>query len=132
MSKYLLTMIMCFACVASLRPSGGKAEELQVLENGRLRLSFSQKTGTLVALENRLTEEKLDVEEAERRLADPAEKPIPYEQARKEKSVAKRQMTARDLLESGLVGIWEDRTDIGDSLSFARKLRERAQRRSGK
>jgi len=34
-----------------------------------------------------------------------------------------RQMTARDLLESGLVGLWADRDDIGDSLEFARNLR---------
>jgi hypothetical protein len=40
-----------------------------------------------------------------------------------------RRMTARDLLSSGLVGIWKNRKDIGDSRTFARKLRERAQRR---
>jgi hypothetical protein len=40
-------------------------------------------------------------------------------------------LTGKKLLESGLVGIWEDRTDIGDSVQFARKLREKAQRRWG-
>ncbi len=40
-----------------------------------------------------------------------------------------RQMTARDLLESGLVGLWKDRKDIGDSLQFARKLRYEAEHR---
>ncbi len=40
------------------------------------------------------------------------------------------QMTAKSLLESGLVGMWKDRKDIGDSAEFARKLRERAQTRS--
>jgi hypothetical protein len=38
--------------------------------------------------------------------------------------------TFGDFLNSGLVGIWKDRTDIGDSVEFARKLREQAQRRS--
>ncbi len=41
-------------------------------------------------------------------------------------------MTAHDLLSSGLVGMWSDRTDIDDNHLFARKLRELAQtRRSG-
>jgi hypothetical protein len=40
-------------------------------------------------------------------------------------------MTAASLLESGLVGLWEDRTDIGDSTEFARKLRRQAERREG-
>jgi hypothetical protein len=34
-----------------------------------------------------------------------------------------------ELLESGLVGLWADRTDIEDSIEFARKLRRRAFRR---
>jgi len=38
-------------------------------------------------------------------------------------------MTAGDLLESGLVGIWKDRDDIKDSVAYARKLRKQAQRR---
>ena len=41
----------------------------------------------------------------------------------------KRPMTAADLLQSGLVGLWADRADIGDSREFARQLRERAQTR---
>ena len=40
-----------------------------------------------------------------------------------------RGVTAADLLNSGLVGLWADRDDIGDSSEFARKLREKAQRR---
>jgi hypothetical protein len=40
-------------------------------------------------------------------------------------------LTARDLLDSPLVGLWKDRPDIGDSLEFARKLREDAQKRRG-
>jgi hypothetical protein len=38
-------------------------------------------------------------------------------------------MTAVDLLQSGLVGLWADRADIGDSQQFARRLREQAQTR---
>jgi hypothetical protein len=42
----------------------------------------------------------------------------------------KRPLTADDLLASGLVGLWSDRADIGDSREFARRLREQAQTRS--
>ena len=44
-------------------------------------------------------------------------------------SAGKRRLSAVDLLNSGLVGIWADRIDIGDSLEFARRLRELAQNR---
>jgi hypothetical protein len=37
-------------------------------------------------------------------------------------------MTVKDLLESGLVGMWKDR-DIKDSVAYARQLREEAQTR---
>ncbi len=39
-------------------------------------------------------------------------------------------MTAADLLKSGLVGIWADRSDIGNGHEFARGLRDQAQSRS--
>ena len=39
-------------------------------------------------------------------------------------------LTARQLLHSGLVGLWKDRSDIDDSPAYARQLREQAQRRS--
>ncbi|NMF58441.1 hypothetical protein [Pseudanabaena yagii] len=39
----------------------------------------------------------------------------------------KKTFTARQLLNSGLIGIWEDRTDIKDSLTYARQLREQSQ-----
>jgi hypothetical protein len=35
-----------------------------------------------------------------------------------------------ELLESGLVGLWADRTDIEDNAEFARNLRRRASRRA--
>lgn len=40
-----------------------------------------------------------------------------------------QEMTARDLLQSDLVGLWADRDDIRDSLSFARQLRWQAEHR---
>jgi hypothetical protein len=40
-------------------------------------------------------------------------------------------LTARQLLHSGLIGLWKDREDITDSAAYARQLRERAQRRQG-
>ena len=43
----------------------------------------------------------------------------------------RRELTARELLQSGLVGMWADREDIGDSLSFARRFRKQAERRQG-
>ena len=39
-------------------------------------------------------------------------------------------MTASALNRSGLVGLWKDRKDIGDSLTFARKLRRQAEQRT--
>lgn len=36
---------------------------------------------------------------------------------------------ASELLKSGLVGLWKDREDIGDSSEFARKLRSRVEKR---
>ena len=41
-------------------------------------------------------------------------------------------MTAAEMLkimEEGFIGMWKDRGDIGDSVAFARMLRERSQRR---
>ncbi|MDQ6602473.1 MAG: hypothetical protein M3Z19_07065 [Chloroflexota bacterium] len=35
----------------------------------------------------------------------------------------------RALVESGFIGAWKDRTDIGDSLEYARLLRKRASER---
>ena len=43
----------------------------------------------------------------------------------KKKSV----LTARELAESEIVGLWADRDDIVDSAEYARQLREQAQRR---
>ena len=42
-----------------------------------------------------------------------------------------RVLTARDLLQSGLVGLWADRQDLGDSVAFARRIRQVAEHRAG-
>jgi len=38
-------------------------------------------------------------------------------------------LTVRQIRESGLIGLWKDRNDIGDSVTYARQLREEAQKR---
>ncbi len=38
-------------------------------------------------------------------------------------------LTLGEILDSGLVGLWADRTDIQDSVMYARELRRRASRR---
>lgn len=38
-------------------------------------------------------------------------------------------LTARQLLNSELIGLWKERTDIIDSAEYARQLREQAQSR---
>jgi hypothetical protein len=38
-------------------------------------------------------------------------------------------LTVQQLRESGLIGLWRDREDIKDSVTYARKLREQAQQR---
>ncbi len=45
------------------------------------------------------------------------------------KTVLRPRLTVRQLRESGLIGLWKDRNDIGDSVAYARQLREQAQRR---
>ncbi len=39
------------------------------------------------------------------------------------------QLTAKQLLESDIIGLWQDREDVTDSAAFARQLREQAQQR---
>lgn len=39
-------------------------------------------------------------------------------------------MLLEDLRKSGFIGLWKDRTDLGDSLEFARELRRRAEQRN--
>ena len=38
-------------------------------------------------------------------------------------------ITAGELLDSGVVGIWADRSDIGDSVEYVQQLRQRIQQR---
>jgi len=42
---------------------------------------------------------------------------------------SRRPMTGRDLLESRLIGLWKDHANIGDSVEYARQLRQQAQAR---
>lgn len=49
--------------------------------------------------------------------------------SRERAGLGPRELTARALLQSGVVGLWADREDIGDSLDFARRLRQEAERR---
>ena len=49
--------------------------------------------------------------------------------SRESGGVAASELTARNLLESELVGFWADRDDIGDNLAFARRLRHEAEHR---
>jgi hypothetical protein len=44
----------------------------------------------------------------------------------------KKVLTGRALLESGLVGLWKDRTDIGDTLEYVQKLKGQGRRRRQK
>ena len=43
----------------------------------------------------------------------------------------RKNLTARELFNSGLIGLWKDREDIKDSADYARQLREKAQNRRG-
>ena len=43
---------------------------------------------------------------------------------------AKPRMTARQLRSSELIGMWKSRRDIRNSATYARRLRDRAQRRT--
>jgi hypothetical protein len=44
-------------------------------------------------------------------------------------AAAEKGGTAGDLLRSPLFGLWKDRTDIGDSVEYARNLRARGEQR---
>ena len=44
-------------------------------------------------------------------------------------AVAEKGGTAGDLLRSPIFGIWKDRTDIGDSVEYARNLRAKSEKR---
>ena len=44
----------------------------------------------------------------------------------------KKILTGRELLESGLVRLWKDRADIGDTLEYVQKLKNQGRRRRQK
>ncbi len=45
------------------------------------------------------------------------------------KTIPRSRLTVGQLQQSGLIGLWKDRNDIEDSATYARQLREQAQRR---
>lgn len=54
---------------------------------------------------------------------------LKHREAQKGEQPQGSELTARDLVQSGLVGIWADRDDIEDSVAFARQLRRQAETR---
>ena len=40
-------------------------------------------------------------------------------------------LTAKQLLDSELIGLWKDRPDITDNIAYARQLRDQAEHRAG-
>jgi hypothetical protein len=46
-----------------------------------------------------------------------------------ETPLPRARLTVGQLRKSGLIGLWQDRDDIGDSSVYARQLREQAQER---
>jgi hypothetical protein len=47
-----------------------------------------------------------------------------------DKPVRKGGLTAKELVRSDIVGIWKNRKDIKDTISFARELRKKAESRN--
>ena len=50
-------------------------------------------------------------------------------ESREQVGIGESELTAQGLLESGLVGLWADRDDIGNNLEYARQLRREAEHR---
>ena len=46
-----------------------------------------------------------------------------------QKTLRRSRFTIRQLRQSGLIGLWQDRDDMEDSTAYARRLREQAQQR---
>ena len=49
--------------------------------------------------------------------------------AQPEETGSRSRLTVRQLRQSGIIGLWKDCTDIQDSTTYARQLREQAQKR---
>lgn len=49
--------------------------------------------------------------------------------AQPEQTSSRPHLTVKDFRELGLIGLWKERTDIEDSSTYARQLREEAQQR---
>jgi hypothetical protein len=78
--------------VAEITPEVASALRQAALRNERTVIQYGGKSVAIIPIRDLLLLERLveqeearrDVEEAERRLSDPAEVPIPYDQARRE------------------------------------------------
>lgn len=62
MRKWHAAMTVALVCLACWTSSQARRQEPLALENGRLRLSFDRKTGTLVAIHNKLAGETYQVQ----------------------------------------------------------------------
>ena len=49
--------------------------------------------------------------------------------AQSQEPVPRSHLTVRQLRQSGIIGLWKDRSDIQGSTTYARQLREQAQKR---
>jgi len=49
--------------------------------------------------------------------------------AQPEETVTRSRLTVRQLRQSRIIGLWKDRSDIQDGATYARQLREQAQKR---
>ena len=101
------------------------------------RDSVGNGKGEAIVAENRLTTVSIRSEvQADRRLEIQIPKHVPLGPAEvvvvifpEQPGVARKPLTAGDLLRSPLFGLWKDREDIEDSLKFARRLRAEAEHR---
>jgi len=57
------------------------------------------------------------------------ERLLEAEKTEEVETASRGRLTVGEFRESGLIGLWKDRTDIEDSAVYARELREQAQRR---
>ncbi|MCX7049342.1 MAG: hypothetical protein NTX50_28145 [Candidatus Sumerlaeota bacterium] len=62
---------------------------------------------------------------------DQAEVIVLLDKTESESAPHEKMMHLGDLIDSGICGMWADRTDITDSLEFAQQLRRKAERRGG-
>ena len=79
-----------------------------------------------MAVQKRMPEKTYDESVADEEITDEDAWEFPSS------SPDKKVLTGKALLESGLVGLWKDRTDIGDTLEYVQKLKDQGRRRRQK